>query len=220
VFEEEREMNIMFLIDISRSALFGTGEYLKSDYITELCAVLAFSAIQNNDKVGAILFSDDIEQYIPPKKGKKQILRIIRDLVDAKTDKRGTDLEKALKYFNNVSKKRTTVFILSDFIDHNYEDALKIISRKHDLVGIRIFDKSERELPNMGLVKVLDQESQNEVLLDTSSRKSRDNYRKQFDDRTDQIQDTFSQLKGDFLQICTDEDYIKALLKFFKKRSS
>lgn len=220
VFEEEREMNIMFLIDISKSALFGSSEYLKCDYITELCAVLAFSAIQNNDKVGAILFSDDIEQYIPPKKGKKQILRIIRDLVDAKTDNQGTDLEKALKYFNNVSKKRTTIFVLSDFIDSNYEDALKIISRKHDLVGIRVYDKSEKELPDLGLVRVLDQETKSEVLLDTSSAKTRDLFAKQFDDRSIQLQETFSQLKGDFLQICTDEDYIKALLKFFKKRSS
>lgn len=220
VFEEEREMNIMFLIDVSKSALFGTSEYLKSDYITELCAVLAFSAMTNNDKVGAILFSDEIEQYVPPKKGKKQILRIIRELVDANTENQGTNLEKALKYLNNVSKKRTTVFILSDFIDDGFQDAMKITSKKHDLIGIKVFDKGERSLPNLGLIKVLDQETKQEVLLDTSSKASRDKYTKQFDSRADELTETFSGLKGELLHIGTEEDYIKALLKFFKKRSS
>ena len=220
VFEEEREMNIMFLIDCSKSALFGTTDYLKSDYITELCAVLAFSAINNNDKVGAILFSDEIEHYIPPKKGKKQILRIIRELVDIETEHSGTNLEKALKYFNNVSKKRTTIFVLSDFIDSNYEDALKIISRKHDLIAIRIYDQGEKELPNLGMIQVLDQETRKEVVLDTSSKAMRQRYKEQFEDRSVQLTETFRQLKGELLQICTNEDYIKALLKFFKKRSS
>ena len=220
VFEEEREMNIMFLIDVSKSALFGTSEYLKSDYITELCAVLAFSAMTNNDKVGAILFSDEIEQYIPPKKGKKQILRIIRELVDADTENQGTDIEKALKYFNNVSKKRTTVFVLSDFIDEGFQDALKITSKKHDLIGIKVNDKGERELPNLGLIKVLDQETKQEILLDTSSKSSKAKYTEQFDSRKQLLTDVFSQLKGQLLHIGTEDDYIKVLLKFFKKRSS
>ncbi len=220
VFEEEREMNIMFLIDVSKSAMFGTTEYLKSDYITELCAVIAFSAMTNNDKVGAILFSDEIEHYIPPKKGKKQILRIIRELVDSNTENQGTNIEKALKYFNNISKKRATLFLLSDFIDSSFEDALKITSRKHDLVGIKVYDKGERELPNLGLIKVLDQESKQEVLLDTSSKQSREKYTRQFDERTDQLVDTFKHLKGQLLSISTEDDYIKILLKFFKKRAT
>jgi uncharacterized protein (DUF58 family) len=220
VFEEEREMNIMFLIDVSKSAMFGTSEYLKSDYITELCAVLAFSAMTNNDKVGAILFSDEIEHYIPPKKGKKQILRIIRELVDSKTENQGTDLGKALKYLTNTSKKRATVFVLSDFIDTDFQDALKITSKKHDLIGIKVYDKGERELPNLGLIKVMDQETKEEVLLDTSSAASRRKYTEQFDERTQSLEQTFSQLKGQLLSIGTEEDYIKVLLKFFKKRAS
>jgi uncharacterized protein (DUF58 family) len=220
VFEEEREMNIMFLIDVSKSAMFGTSEYLKSDYITELCAVLAFSAMTNNDKVGAILFSDEIEHYIPPKKGKKQILRIIRELVDSKTENQGTDLGKALKYLTNTSKKRATVFVLSDFIDTDFQDALKITSKKHDLIGIKVYDKGERELPNLGLIKVMDQETKEEVLLDTSSAASRRKYTEQFDERTQSLEQTFSQLKGQLLSIGTEADYIKVLLKFFKKRAS
>lgn len=220
VFEEERELNIMFLIDCSKSSLFGTNEYLKSDYITELCAVLAFSAVNNNDKVGAILFSDEIEHYIPPKKGKKQILRIIRELVDQKNDKEGTNIEVALKYLTNVTKKRATVFLLSDFIDTQYEDALKIISRKHDLIGLRVFDPAERELPNMGLIQTFDQETGTRQLIDTSSPSHRLAYRQQFDERTATLIDVFSQIKGDLIQLSTEEDYIKALLGFFKKRTS
>ena len=220
VFEEERELNIMFLIDCSKSSLFGTNEYLKSDYITELSAVLAFSAVNNNDKVGAILFSDEIEHYIPPKKGKKQILRIIRELVDQQNDKEGTNIEVALKYLTNVTKKRATVFLLSDFIDTQYEDAIKIISRKHDLIGLRVFDPAERELPNMGLIQTFDQETGAKQLIDTSSPSHRLAYRQQFDERTAKLIDIFSQIKGDLVQLSTEEDYIKALLGFFKKRTS
>ncbi len=220
VFEEEREMNIMFLIDVSKSALFGTSSYLKSDYITELCAVLAFSAMTNNDKVGAILFSDEIEHYIPPKKGKKQILRIIRELVDVKTNKQGTNIEKALRYFDNVSKKRTTVFVLSDFIDENFQDALKIISKKHDLIGIRVYDEGEKKLPDLGLIQVMDQETKKEIILDTSSKVVQQKYIHKFNQRSQNLQECFRQMKGELLNISTEEDYIKALLKFFKKRAS
>lgn len=199
VFEEERELNIMFLIDCSKSALFGTNEYLKSDYITELCAVLAFSAVNNNDKVGAILFSDKIEHYIPPKKGKKQILRILRELVDQENDQPGTNIEMALKYLNNVSKKRATVFLISDFIDKQYEDALKIISRKHDLIGLRVYDPSEKELPNMGMIQTVDQETGTKQLIDTSSAIHRAAYKEQFDQRTSKLVEIFSQLKGDLM---------------------
>ena len=219
VFEEEREMNIMFLIDCSRSALFGTSEYLKSDYITELCAVLAFSAIQNNDKVGAILFTDEIELYIPPKKGKKQILRIIRELVDMETTHSGTNIEQALKYLSNVSKKKATVFILSDFIDSGYEEALKITSRRHEIIGVQIYDKGERELPNLGLIKTRDQETGASITIDTSSKSERAKYTAAFDDRTLKLKETFSQMKGNLLNLSTAEDYIKALLQFFKKRA-
>lgn len=220
VFEEEREMNIMFLIDCSKSALFGTSEYLKSDYITELCAVLAFSAMNNNDKVGAILFTDTIEQYIPPKKGKKQILRIIRELVNMETTSRGTNLEHALRYLNNVSKKRATVFLLSDFIDDSYEDALKILSRKHDLIGLRVYDEGEKNLPNLGMIRTIDQESGKSTVIDSSSKSERKKYSEAFIQRTDRLVETFSQIKGDLVQLSTSEDYIKALLAFFKKRSS
>ena len=220
VFEEEREMNIMFLIDCSKSALFGTTEYLKSDYITELCAVLAFSAINNNDKVGAILFTNEIELYIPPKKGKKQILRIIRELVNMETTHTGTNLEKALKYLSNVTKKRSTVFLLSDFIDSNYEDALKIISKKHDLVGLQVYDMGEKELPDLGLIETIDQETGAIRIIDTSSKVERQKYMNAFLERSNKLKETFSQIKGDLVQLSTKEDYIKALLNFFKKRAS
>ena len=219
VFEEEREMSIMFLIDCSRSALFGTSEYLKSDYITELCAVLAFSAVNNNDKVGAILFTDEIEQYLPPKKGKKQILRIIRELVNMETTSHGTNLGLALKYLSNVTKKRATVFLLSDFIDTNYQDDLKIVSRKHDLIGLQVYDKGEQTLPNLGMIQTVDQETGQSILIDTGDKNEREKYEADFLERSEQLKTTFSQMKGDLVQLSTEEDYIKALLGFFKRRS-
>lgn len=219
VFEEEREMNVMFLIDCSKSALFGTTDYIKADYITELCAVLAFSAINNNDKVGAILFSDEIELYIPPKKGKKQILRIIRELVNIETTHTGTNIEKALRYLNNITKKRSTIFLLSDFIDENYEEALKIISKKHDLVSFQIFDKSEKTLPDLGLIRVIDQETGAFRMIDSSSKSEREKHANAFESRSEKLKNIYGQIKGDLVQLSTEEDYIKALLGFFKKRT-
>lgn len=218
VFEEEREMNMMFLVDCSRSALFGTSEYLKCDYITELCAVLAFAALNNNDKVGAILFTDEIEHYIPPKKGKKQILRIIRELVNMDARKTGTDIEKALKHLDNMTKKRSTVFLLSDFIDQDYNDALKIMSRKHDLIGIHVYDEAESELPNLGLIELVDQETGVSRMVDSSSKKEQQAYRAAFEQRMKDLDDIFAPIKSDLIRFCTKEDYIKSLLAFFKKR--
>ncbi len=159
VFEEEREMTVMLIVDMSGSKDFGTKEKMKRELITELCAVLSFSAIQNNDKIGVIFFSDQIELFIPPKKGKSHILRIIRELIEFTPEHKKTNISQALKYLNNVIKKRSIAFLISDFMDTNYEDALKIANRKHDVVGIRIYDKRENELPDIGLIKVQDAET-------------------------------------------------------------
>ncbi len=218
VFEEERELTVMLLIDVSASALYGTDGQFKSELITELSAVIAFSASTNNDKVGAILFSDKIEKYIPPKKGKTTILRIIRELISHETENTGTDLKLALEYLTNIQKKRAIVFCLSDYITSGYETALNIASRKHDIVGIHIYDKSERKLPNAGLIRMKDAETGAERIIDTSVRKVRDNYAQWFEKHENTFKNSFSKSGSDILSIQTDEDYVKSLLKFFKKR--
>ena len=176
VFEEEREFTVMLLVDVSGSENFGTRKQLKQDMITELCAVLAFSDIQNNDKIGVIFFTDKIEKFIPPKKGKSHILRIIRELIEFKPKSTKTNITQALRYFTNVIKKKSIAFVISDFMDVGFTDALKIASRKHDLVALRIYDKREKELPNMGLIKVQDPETGKMIWLDTSSKKIRNKY--------------------------------------------
>jgi len=176
VFEEEREMTVMLLVDVSASGEFGTQKQLKQDLITELCAVLAFSAIQNNDKIGVIFFSDKIEKFIPPKKGKSHILRIIRDLIEFEPAHKKTDIKLALKYLTNVIKKRSIAFLISDFMDSGFIDALKIANKKHDLVALRIYDKREQELPNVGLIKVKDAETGNIQWVDTSDKNVRLHY--------------------------------------------
>lgn len=218
VFEEERELTVMLLIDVSASSLFGTSGQFKSELITEIAAVIAFSATTNNDKVGAILFSDKIEKYIPPKKGRKTILRIIRDLITHETENQGTDLKKALEYLNNIQKKRAIVFVLSDFIDDGYEQALNIASRRHDIVGLHIFDKSEKEIPNVGLLRVKDAETGSERIVDTSIASVRNRYSKWFAGHEDRFKTLFKKSGSDVVSIQTDQDYVKALLKFFKKR--
>lgn len=219
VFEEERELTVMLIIDVSRSGLFGTQVQFKSEMILEIAAVIAFSATTNNDKVGAILFSDKIEKYIPPKKGKTNILRIIREMIYLESKGKGTDLNMALEYFNNVQKKRSIAFVLSDFMTEGYTNALSIASRRHDIVGLHIFDDREKELPNVGLIKVEDAESGQTRVVDTSVAEIRDAYSSHYNKRTALVKDAFNRNGSDMLSIGTHEDYVKSLLKFFKKRS-
>lgn len=218
VFEEERELTVMLLIDVSASSMFGTSGQFKSELITEIAAVIAFSATTNNDKVGAILFSDKIEKYIPPKKGRKTILRIIRDLITHETENKGTNLKIALEYLNNIQKKRAIVFVLSDFIDQDYEQALNIASRRHDIVGMHIYDKSEKELPNVGLLRIRDAETDKEKIIDTSKRSIREDYSNWFAKHEEYFKTMFNKSGSDVVSIQTNQDYVKALLKFFKKR--
>lgn len=220
IFEEERELTVMLLIDVSQSAYFGTVNQFKQGIITEISAVLSFSAIQNNDKVGVIFFTDKIEKFIPPKKGKSHILRIIRELIDFHPEGTGTDIGEALRYLNNIIKKRSICFLLSDYMSGNYEAPLRIAAKRHDLVGIHVYDPREMELPNVGLIKVKDAESGELTWLDTSSRKVRDNYANHFQDNSKYFKTTFAKCGVDTVSIRTDEPYVTALLNFFKKRSS
>lgn len=219
VFEEERELTVMLVIDISGSSFFGTRKQFKNELITEISAVLAFSAITNNDKVGAILFSDQVEKYIPPAKGKKNILRIIRELIFFTPEHQGTNLSSALEYLNNVQKKRAIVFVISDFRSPNYEQALVIAAKKHDLVGMMMYDISEHEIPNVGLIRVKDNETGIERLIDTSSKRVRSEIKDAFARHHMTFTETFRKTGSDTIDIRTDQDYIKALLKFFKKRA-
>lgn len=220
IFEEERELTVMLLVDVSQSAFFGTVNQFKNEMITEICAVLSFSAINNNDKVGIIFFSDKIEKFIPPKKGKSHILRIIRELLDFQPEKKGTDISGALRYLNNVMKKRSITFILSDFIDGNFKDALSIAGKRHDVVGIHTYDPRETELPDIGLVRVYDAESGERVWLNTSSKKVRETYKEQFRENLENCRTSFLKSGTDLISIRTDESYVNALLKFFKKREA
>jgi len=218
VFEEERELTVVFLVDMSRSSFFGTQNQFKSEINTEICATLAFSALNNNDKVGAILFTDDVEKYIPPEKGRKHVLRIIRELIYFKPKGKGTNLSEALKYLNNVIKKRSIAFVLSDFNDNEYAPVMNIAARKHDIIGVKVYDDFEKELPNVGMVQTKDLETGAEQIIDTSSKKVRDTYAKHFADRYDYFYNSFKRSGADILSINTKEDYVKHLLKFFKSR--
>ncbi|MCH8329947.1 MAG: DUF58 domain-containing protein [Bacteroidetes bacterium] len=218
IFEEERELTLMLMVDVSASSFFGTVNQPKNELITEICAVLAFSAIQNNDKVGVIFFSNQIEKFIPPKKGKSHILRIIRELLDFQPENKGTDLAEAFRYLNNVMKKRAIVFVLSDFMDTGYEHALRIASRKHDIAGLHINDPRERELPNIGLIRVFDAESKTVKWIDTSSKKLRQNYIDNYLENDSYMNTAFLKSGADKISISTNESYINALLRFFKKR--
>lgn len=220
IFEEERELTVMLLVDVSQSAFFGTVNQFKNEIITEICAVLSFSAINNNDKVGIIFFSDKIEKFIPPKKGKSHILRIIRELIDFQPAQKGTNISEALRYLNNVMKKRSITFILSDFIDKNFKDALSIAGKRHDVVGIHVYDPRETELPDIGLVRVKDAESGEKIWLNTSSKKVRDIYSRQFKENLENCRTSFLKSGTDLISIKTDESYVNALLKFFKKREA
>ena len=218
VFEEERELTVMLLIDMSRSAFFGTISQFKSEMITEICAVLAFSAIQNNDKVGVIFFSDAIEKFIPPKKGRSHILLIIRELLAFEPKGKGTDIGKALEYLNNIIKKRSICFLMSDFIARNYDDALRIVARRHDIVGLHISDKHETELPSVGLFRAVDAETGKRLWVDTDNPRTRQQYKEWYAEKTTFFENTFAKCGADTVSIRTDENYINALLKIFKQR--
>jgi len=219
IFEEERELTVMLLIDVSQSAYFGTVNQLKQGIITEISAVLSFSAIQNNDKVGVIFFSDKIEKFIPPKKGRPHILRIIREMIDLRPDRPGTDLGEALRYFNNVVKKRSICFVLSDFMMRGYETPLRIAARRHDIVGVHIYDLREQEIPDIGLVRAKDAETGETTWIDTSSAYLREQHTQWFQENLDYFKNAFVKSGTDFVSIRTDENYVTALLNFFKKRN-
>lgn len=218
VFEEERELTLMLIVDVSASSFFGTRNQFKSEYITEVCAVLAFSAIKNNDKVGLILFSNDIELYIPPKKGKSHILRIIRELIEVEPKNKGTDITKALEFFNNVVKKKSIAFVISDFMDRDFGDTLGIMGKKHDLTGVHVFDEAEENLPNVGLVQLQDAESGQNRWIDTSSKAVRKEFHDVFTENRKRVKRNFLKAGSDLLSVKTEDSYVKALRNFFKKR--
>lgn len=219
VFEEERELSVMMLVDVSASGLFGTYEKIKQDLITELCAVIAFSASTNNDKIGIIFFSDKIEKFIPPKKGKSHVLRIIRELINFEPQNKATNIEVPLRFMTNAIKKRTIAFLISDFqAPFNYTDALKISNKRHDVVALRVIDKTEQELPDVGLIKLKDNETGNTVWVDTSNKEFRKHYavnRMKFEN---ELKDLFNRSGVDTTTVFTNESYIKPLMNLFKKR--
>ncbi len=221
VFEEERELTVMLLVDLSGSTLFGTKNETKRNLITEIAATIAFSAIQNNDKVGAILFTDRVEKYIPPKSGKKHILYIIRELLEFEPQSAGTDLNNALTFLRQVLKKRCTSFLLSDFMQsaEDYRDAMMVVAKRHDVIGLRIYDQREEELPRMGLVKLLDAETGQERWIDTASRKIRNHYLKQYEEATEVQRLLCKKLGVDYVEVHTGQDYVPQLINLFKKRS-
>lgn len=224
VYEEERELTMMLLVDVSGSRLFGSTSKLKKNLITEIAAVLAFSATENNDKVGCIFFSDRVEKFIPPKKGRAHILMIIRELIEFTPQATGTDVGEALHYLTNVLKKRSTAFVLSDFMDCDgvervrFEDPLKIASGKHDLVGIRIYDRREESLPDVGILELQDAETGEKVWVDTSSASTRKAYADHWTKTNTLIDHALSRARVDNVRIAADEDYVKSLMKLFKRR--
>lgn len=219
VFEEEREMTVVLMIDVSGSQDFGTRGSVKRDMVTEIAATLAFSAIQNNDKIGVIFFSDKIEKFIPPKKGRKHILYIIRELIDLEAESHKTNLNVPLRYLTNAIKKKCTAFMISDFIEtENYDNALTIASKKHDIVALQVYDNLETALPNVGLMKVRDFETGQEQWIDTSSTKVRNEYHKWWQKKQASVKEAFNKSGVDNVSVRTDQDYVKALLMLFKQR--
>lgn len=220
IFEEERELTLMILIDVSGSSSFGSKYQRKSEVFTEICAMLAFSASQNNDKVGVILFSDKIEKFIPPKKSKQHILRIIRELLDYTPNTSGTDIGFALQYLTNILKKKAICFVLSDFQADNYETALKIASKKHDIIGFRVSDPLEAELPDVGLLQIRDPETGEIGWIDTHDRGAIGNYKLKFQQNKDAFYRHFKKSKTGVIDMGIEDSYVLALLQFFKKRAS
>ncbi len=222
-YEEERELTMMLVVDVSGSRMFGSTERLKKNIITEIAAVLAFSAAENNDKVGCIFFSDRVEKFIPPKKGRSHILMIIRELIGFRPESTGTKLSEPVRFLTNVNKKRCTTFILSDFMDSSQDrsaldDALKIAGGRHDLVGIRVYDPRETELPDVGIVELRDAETGRKVWVDTSSRAVRDHYAESWRQRSAEIEATLKHNRIDTATVSTDGDYVAELMKLFKQR--
>ncbi|ALM21160.1 hypothetical protein AAT17_07935 [Nonlabens sp. MIC269] len=218
VFEEERELTLMLVVDVSSSTLFGTQNQIKKEIITELCATLAFSALQNNDKVGLLLFSDQVELFVPPKKGKSHILRIIRELLEFKPEHKKTDVSGALKYMAGVLKKKAIVFVLSDFMSDDYMKTLQIIGRKHDVTGVRIYDKHEQELPKIGLVQFKDLETGKNLFINTNSSKTRSEYAAHHIEKAAYFKNAFTRSDAGAIDLETREDYSKKLLGYFKAR--
>jgi len=218
VFEEERELTLMLLVDVSGSEWFGTRNQFKNEIITEIAATLAFSAMQNNDKTGLILFSDEVELFIPPKKGKSHVLRIIRELLEFRPKSNKTDLANALKFLSNVMKKKAIVFVLSDFIDDDYENTLRIAAKKHDVTGIRVYDAAEKEFPNLGMVQMEDRQTGETILVNTSSKSVRTQYYRFFREREDYFLNTFSKSGSGTISCRIDESYVKKLLSYFQRR--
>ena len=218
VFEEERELTLMLMVDISGSKFFGTDNDLKKNIATEISSTLAFSAIQNNDKVGLILFTDNVELYIPPAKGRTHILRIIRELIEFKPKSKRTDISTALEFFSNVTSKKSIAFLLSDFISKDYQKSLSIASKKHDLTGIRIYDKFEEDMPNLGLIPMIDQETDKVEFIDTGSKDVRKNYKINSLKMKDEFETTFKRNGSGTINCRTDQSYVKLLLGYFKNR--
>lgn len=218
VFEEERELTMMLMVDVSGSGNFGTNLQFKKDTATEIAATLAFSATQNNDKIGLILFSDQIELYIPPKKGKSHVLRIIRELIEFKPKSNKTSVSEALKFLSGVQKKRAIVFMISDFMAGDYEHTLKIAGKKHDVTGIRIFDEKEQKLPNIGLVNMLDAETGQQKFINTGSKRVRMEYEKYYQEKVKYFQEVFTKCGSGTISTRVDEDYAKKLLGYFRAR--
>ena len=220
VFEEERELTVMLLVDVSGSLDFGTQGQAKRDMLTEIAATLAFSAIQNNDKIGVIFFSDKIEKYIPPKKGRKHILYIIRELIDFQPESRRTDIRGALEFLSGVAKRRCTAFLLSDFyVRNDFQQTLSICNRKHDIVAIQVYDVRSRELPDVGLMRVVDAETGFEQYVDTSSKRTRNAYTQYWNKRQATLADTFNKCNVDNISVATNDDYVKAMMMLFKMRN-
>ena len=220
IYEEERELTVMLLIDVSGSREFGSMQKLKKNIITEIAAILAFSAIQNNDKIGVIFFSEKIEKFIPPKKGRSHILRIISELIDFEPQSRGTDISGAIRYMTNAIKKRCTTFVISDFIQNEpgLENALSIANNRHDIVALRIYDERETELPDIGMIKLKDAETDHYTWVDSSDRRAREIYRQWWYQLSMQLDNNFRKSGVDYVNISTNHDYVRALISLFKKR--
>ena len=218
VFEEERELTMMLVADVSGSEFFGTDKQFKNEIVTEVAATLAFSAMQNNDKIGLILFTDEIELFIPPKKGKSHVLRIIRELLEFKPKSKKTDIAQAIKFLSSVMKKKAITFILSDFIADEYEQTLKIAGNKHDITGIRIYDQREETIPSLGMVQMEDEETGELMLVNTSSKKVRRNYENFYRERVLYYEESFRRSGSGVISIRTDQSYVKKLLGYFKRR--
>jgi uncharacterized protein (DUF58 family) len=218
VFEEERELTVMLLIDVSASGDFGTHEQLKRSLITEIAAVLSFSAIENNDKIGVIMFSDRVEKFIPPQKGRKHILRIIRELLNFKPQSNGTDISESLRFMTKAIKKRCTAFLISDFRDKGYARSLQVANNKHDVAALHIFDQRETTLPPVGLIRVLDAETGKERWIDTSRRRVRESYAMKWESHVEMMKEIFTRAGVDHVSLQTGADYVKPLMRLFKKR--